>query len=103
MSTQQHDNHEHILNGAAMSSRPTGTALITGASSGIGAVYADRLARRGYDLILVARNRDRLDTLASRLADETGRSIRSVAADLNHRMDLAKIERLLRTQPAISM
>jgi short-subunit dehydrogenase len=54
-----------------------GTALITGASSGIGAIYADRLARRGYDLILVARNRSRLAALAQRLENETGRSRRS--------------------------
>jgi short-subunit dehydrogenase len=59
-----------------------GTALITGASSGIGAIYADRLAKRGYDLILVARNRNRLAALARRVENETGRSVETIAADL---------------------
>ena len=59
-----------------------GTALVTGASSGIGAVYADRLARRGYDLILVARNGEKLKSLADRLTAETGRSVKALPADL---------------------
>lgn len=80
-----------------------GTALITGASSGIGAVYADRLARRGHDLILVARNRDRLGTLAARLAGETGRKVETVAADLTNKDDIARVEAILRTNEAITM
>ena len=84
-------------------SHSKGTALITGASTGIGAIYADRLARRGYDLILVARNRERLDALASRLIDETGRHIDVVAADLNDKNDLGRVEQLLRTDSRITM
>lgn len=80
-----------------------GTALITGASTGIGAVYADRLARRGYDLILVARNKERLQTLASRLSAETGSAVEVFAADLNDKADLARVENVLRTDSSITL
>jgi len=80
-----------------------GTALITGASSGIGAVYADRLAKRGYDLILVARNKNRLAALAHRLKSETGRLVEIIAADLNDAADLARIETVLRTNASITL
>lgn len=80
-----------------------GTALITGASSGIGAVYADRLARAGYDLILVARRADRLRTLARELTDRTGRSVETIAADLTHPGDLASVETVLRTDASITL
>ena len=63
-----------------MAIQKPGTALITGASTGIGAIYADRLARRGFDLVLVARNRNRLETLAEQLREETGRSVEVVVA-----------------------
>src|SRR3979490_599149 len=80
-----------------------GTALITGASAGIGAVYADRLAKRGYDLILVARNQSRLAALAQRLKRETGRTGETIAADLNDRADLARIETTLRNNAGITL
>src|SRR5258707_2506706 len=79
-----------------------GTALVTGASSGIGAIYADRLARRGYDLILVARNQARLNELAKRLTDQTGRSIEVVAADLGNKADLARVANVLKTDASIT-
>jgi short-subunit dehydrogenase len=86
-----------------MSNSAKGIALVTGASAGMGAIYADRLARRGFDLILVARNRDRLGELAKRLSQETGRSVEAVAADLTDRADLARIETILRTNAGITM
>ncbi|HGO6121838.1 TPA: SDR family NAD(P)-dependent oxidoreductase [Burkholderia cepacia] len=86
-----------------MTTSTKGIALITGASAGIGAIYADRLAKRGYDLVLVARNQDRLNTLARRLTAETGRSVETVAADLNDKAALAKIEGILRENSNITM
>lgn len=80
-----------------------GTALITGASTGIGAIYADRLARRGHNLILVARNRDRLNALARRLSDDTGRSVEVLPADLNSASDLGMLETRLREDASIDM
>lgn len=80
-----------------------GTALITGASSGIGAIYADRLARAGFDLILVARRADKLRLLANELTTQTGRSIEIVAVDLTKQSELAKIEEILRTDASITL
>lgn len=86
-----------------MTASTQGTALITGASSGIGAVYADRLARRGYDLVLVARNRERLGALADRLAGETGRKVEVLPADLTNKGDIARVEAVLRTRSDITL
>lgn len=80
-----------------------GTALVTGASTGIGAVYADRLAKRGYDLILVARNEQRLNDVAETLRSTTGRKITVLPADLNDKASLAKVEALLRDDDSITM
>lgn len=82
---------------------PKGTAVVTGASSGIGAVYADRLAKRGYDLILVARNATRLNAVADRLRGATDREVTVLPADLNDKAGRAKVEAVLRDNAAITM
>jgi short-subunit dehydrogenase len=86
-----------------MTATSKGTALITGASSGIGAVYADRLARRGFDLVLVARNGERLQALAARLTAETGRKIETIAADLTDKKDIARVEAAIRTNRELTL
>jgi short-subunit dehydrogenase len=80
-----------------------GTALITGASSGIGAVYAERLARRGYELILVARNRERLAALASRITTQTQRSVEILDADLGTQDGLSIVEAKLKQDATITL
>lgn len=77
--------------------------LVTGASSGIGAVYADRFAKRGHDLVLVARDGARMETLAKRLREETGVTVEVLPADLTAAGDLARVEARLRDDPRIGI
>ena len=92
-----------FLSKALIISSSKGTAVITGASSGIGAIYADQLASRGYDLILVARSRERLSAVAKRVREDTGRSVEIVVADLGDRANLAQVEQVLRTDASITL
>jgi len=76
-------------------------AVVTGASSGIGAVYADRLAKRGYDLVLIARRLDRLATLADRIRKAHDVTVDVLQADLAKDIDVAKVEHLLSNNPDV--
>ncbi len=78
------------------------TFLITGASDGIGAVYAERLAKRGYDLILVARRAEKLKTLAERLEKDHQIAVEVLAADLSRAEDLERVEARLREDRRIT-
>lgn len=86
-----------------MSDRLLGTALITGASSGIGATYADRLAHRGYDLILVARDQGRMDAIATHLRAEAGVEVEVLPADLTNPENLLRVEARLRQDKHIRL
>ena len=72
------------------------SVLVTGASSGIGATYAERFARRGHDLVLVARDAARMEGLAVRLRADFGVAIDVLKADLTQAEDLATVEARLR-------
>ena len=80
-----------------------GTALITGASSGIGATYADRLAKRGFDLLLVARDQTRLETLAAELRAKTSVTVEVLRADLTSAADISSVEQRLRSDASITL
>jgi short-subunit dehydrogenase len=91
-----------FLSKALIISSSKGTAVITEASSGIGAIYADQLVSWGYDLIPVARKPARLSAVAKRVSEDTGRSVEITVADLGDRGDLAHVEEVLRTDASIT-
>ncbi|NIJ87795.1 hypothetical protein FHR49_000543 [Xanthomonas campestris] len=82
---------------------PRSAVLITGASAGIGAVYAERFAQRGHDLVLVARDQARLDALATRLQGAHGISVDVLQADLTQPADVGKVEARLRDDAQIGV
>ncbi|MEK1904951.1 MAG: SDR family oxidoreductase [Pseudomonas sp.] len=80
-----------------------GKALVTGASSGIGATYAERLASRGFDLLLVARDLSRLESMAARLSQAYGVKVEVLKADLTSKADIQAVAQRLRSDGAISL
>lgn len=80
-----------------------GTAVVTGASSGLGVVYAERLAKRGYDLKLVARRGHRLEVLATKLRDQFGVQVTNIVADLGSQKDLESVANELTKDTGITM
>lgn len=84
-----------------MTDKPT--VLITGASTGIGAAYAERFARRGHDLVLVARNTARMEALADRLRQDHSVAVDIIQADLTKADEIAAVETRLRDDVRIGV
>jgi short-subunit dehydrogenase len=80
-----------------------GTAVVTGASGGVGQSYAEGLARRGCDLLLVDRQESRIRDIARRLSDATGRKVASATHDLSDHADLAKLEARLQADQTVTL
>lgn len=80
-----------------------GTAVITGAASAVGDDYARRLSRLGYDLMLIARDREYLLLTAARITDQSGRSVEVLAADLARPQELSRVEAILRRDASITL
>ncbi len=79
------------------------TAVVTGASSGIGAAYADRLAAEGYDLILIARRKELLDAIKKNIGREHGVKVTVLAADLAGETGLRRAVRLVESDSTIDV
>jgi uncharacterized protein len=95
--------HHARKEGKHMSTENRGIAVITGASSGIGKVYADRFAKRGYDLLLVARRKDRLTELSTQLKQKYGVAVDILVADLTNITDLNKVSTAIASNDKITV
>lgn len=78
-------------------------ALVTGASSGIGAAFAERLAQDGYDLTIVARRRDRLGALAERLQANHRVNVEVMVADLSQPNEIRSVEKRVAEDSALEL
>jgi len=78
-------------------------ALVTGASSGIGAAFAEHLAQDGYDLVIVARRRDRLESLAGQLQQNHHSNVDVIVADLSKSDDLRTVEKRVAEDSALEL